>query len=953
MPETTETKFALEGFLSLPTVALLGLAFLAFSWWMARRDSRFADRPKLVWVLFALRCVAILVLLWMLAGPTLVTTFRKLRTKSIAILVDKSASMGLVDVTDGSGNVTRWAAAPELGAPALRELDEAAATLRAARRQLEQFGAVPNATKDPDHARDLLARAARGIRTSVTAAGQIDAPDDIKRRVSEATRNLQDKTADILQRKSGEFRSGKTLVSLERERWLPHAITVLSVALTQLEAAATQFATSLEDSKSTGGTGAAGSGAYSAFAQDSKISRAEKIDTFLTVAEQSWLRDIRKKATVTRYEFGDKLIPLGSAPWVGRAPAGTKLPSEGRSPRAAPSAGGASVPASHPLASATDIANALQQIALDATTQPLEAAILITDGGHNSGRDPRELAPSLAGTTLHVVPIGNTKMQRDVILHHTHAPKAVLQNDVVVIDSIITAYDCQKEQLQIELLDNNTVVDRQTVNVTTEVFDTRVQLRWKAALLGKHSLGFRVAPVKEERTDENNAAKADVHVMESKIRVLVADNFPRWETRYLLNLFKRDDRVEFDQLLFEPQPASGHGVRTAFPSTLEEWTRYRVVILGDVLPAQFTPDHQKLLREYITEAGGNLIIVAGRDAMPGAYFQQPIGPLIPVEAGSRALPDNHPFYLHLTDEGSMTLATQISENPGTSERVWREMSERAPIYALSEFSKPKPTTHSLIWASANKNGFDPSHEYTRAFLAWHYVGAGRVVYLAAPVTYQLRYRQGDTFHHRFWGQLLRWAVARDLAEGSQTVRISTDKSRYDQGEPVQVSVRLAQLDGRGVGGAAVHVSALQENKLIQEIPLREDVARPGTYEGMLPQLPNGPVKLQPVGDRIKELLAAENYRRPIETTINIDPSGMLELRHPLCNLPLLREIADASGGMLLPPTGLKAALQQLNLEPEVLENVKKQPLWNRWDLFWLFIACLTLEWAGRKWLGLS
>ena len=925
MPDYTETKFALEGFLSLPVLAVIGAALLGFSWWMARRDTRFVDRPKLVWCLFALRCITVLVLLWMLAGPTLVNVFRKFRMKSVAVLIDKSASMGLVDVTDGSGNVSRWAAARGVGSETatLRDLDEAAATLRAALSQMERFARIPEATRQPEQARDLLQRAARGVKDGLAAAERAQLSGDLRAASTDATRTLHANVQGVTQQKAAEFLRGKSLASLERERWLPDAITALSTGVGQLERVAGQFAITLEQSQSAGG-----------FAEDSRIARFEKVDAFMTSAEQSWLGKIREKAVVNRYEFGDKIVPFGGAAWEKK-----KQDSHGNPSRE--------------LASATHLGAALQQIALDATAQPVEAAILITDGGQNAGRDPRELAPSLAGTSLHVVPIGNTKMQRDVILHHTHAPKAVLQNDTVVVDSIVTAYDCDKEQLQIELLDNNTVVDRQTVNVTSEVFDSRIQLRWKAVALGKHSLAFRVTPVSQERTEENNATQADVHVMEAKIRVLVADNFPRWETRYLINLFKRDDRVEFEQLLFEPHAAQSEGGRTGFPDTLEEWTKYRIIILGDVLPAHFTPAHQKLLREYITEAGGNLIIVAGKDAMPGAYFNQPIGPLIPVEAGGQALPANSPFYLHLTDEGSMALATQISENPGTSERLWREMSERLPIYSLSEYSKPRPTTHSLIWASARKQGFDSSDEHTRSFLAWHYVGAGRVVYLAAPVTYQLRYRQGDTFHHRFWGQLLRWAVARDLAEGSQTVRLSTDKSRYDHGEPVGVSVRLTLLDGRAVRGETVHVSALQEGKLVQEISLKEDTDRPGTYQGTLPQLPVGPVKLQAGGDRIKELLTLENYRRPIETTINIDPNAMVELRHPLCNMPLLREIADASGGMIVPPTGLKAALEQLNLEPEVTETVTKQPLWNRWSFFWIFIVCLTLEWAGRKLLGLS
>jgi len=927
---TTETRFALEGFFSLGTIVVIGILLLAVSWWMARRDARFADRPKVVWLLFALRCIVVLVLLWMLAGPTLVTTVRKFRTRSLALLVDTSASMGLVDVIDGSGNVSRWAAARNRGDKSVSALDDAVGTLMAARNQLERLSKIPNSTKNSAEARQSFAQAVQGLKSGISAVKKAadDLPGsaaDLKRSLIEAIQIIDGKVLDALQSKSVEFNRGKTLAALEREHWLPERLASVSIGVAQIETLADQFTKIIESPmvKSPGDLAT----------EESKLSRLDKVDSFLATAEQTWLKEIRKKANISRYEFGEKVIPLGNAP----------IPQDPKK----------TVDKRKNLSSATQIGAALQQVALDNTTQPVEAAILITDGGHNAGRDPRELAASLSGTTLHVVPIGNTKMQRDVILHHTHAPKAVLQNDDVLIDSIVTAYDCDNEKLQVELLDNEAVVDRQTLNVASEVFDSRVQLRWKAAHLGKHNLAVRVVPVSDERTEENNAAKADIHVMEDKIRVLVADNFPRWETRYLLNLFKRDDRVVFDQLLFEPQPNKAEGVRAAFPVSLEEWSRYRVVVLGDLLPIQLTAEHQRLLRDYVTEAGGNLIIVAGKDAMPGAYLNQPLGSILPVQAGDRALGANNPFYLHVTDEGSMSLATQIAENPGVSERIWREMSERMPIYAISDYSKPKPTTHSLIWASMSKTGFNPSDASTRSFLAWQYVGAGRVVYLAAPVTYQLRYRQGDTYHHRFWGQLLRWAVARDLAEGSQTVRLSTDKSRYEQGESVQASVRLSQLDGRRVSGASLQISAVQEGKLIQEITMKEDASRPGTYHGALEALPVGGVKLEVSGDRIKSLLAAENYRRPVETTINIDPSGMLELRHPLANLPLLRQVADASSGIVLPPTALKSALQQLNLDPEVLENITKKPLWNRWDLFWLFILCLTLEWAGRKYLGLS
>lgn len=926
-----QRDFAFEKFLPWWCWILLAVALFAFSWWMARQDARYTDRKWVVRTLTTLRTIAIMVLLWMLAGPAWVTTLRTFKNKVVAILVDRSASMGLVDGLDGSGNVIRWSAA-RTGDPqtrSLRELDQAVSLLAAVQRQLDRFSKVPVAA-DSTRERAELSRAAQGLQTGVmqlrtAAEGIEDRGDTPRSALLNLTENLSGTALETLRQRAAEFSSGKSLAGLEREQWLPDSLAAIADAVQQADRLIDQYARRLEET--------AARAAGDAMAGETTLSRLDKTEAFLAAAESGWLKEIRARATVSRYEFGDKVIPLGTSPW-----------SEPSS-----NAPGKDLP----LWPSTRIGNALQQVALDSSAQPVDAVVLITDGGNNAGRDPRELAPALASAPLHIVPIGNTKMQRDVILHHTHAPKAVLKNDRVLIDSMVTAYQCVGEKLEVELLDNDRVVDRQTVPVTSEVFDTRIQLQWRADQLGKHNLAMRVLPVGEERSADNNASKSDIHVLEDNLRIFVADNFPRWETRYLLNLFKRDDRISFEQVLFEPRHSRGARPSDAFPRTLEEWSKYRVVILGDLLPAQLSAEQQKLLHEYVSKAGGNLVLIAGKDAMPGAYFDQPLSTLLPVEAGRRPLPGNAPFYLHLADEGSMTLATQIADSMDASDRIWRETSERLPIYALSEFSKPKATSHSLLWASASRTSFDPSDDNTRSFLAWHYVGSGRVVYIAAPVTYQLRYRTGDTFHHRFWGQLLRWAVARDLGEGSRTVRLATDKSRYEEGESTEVSVRLSQLDGTPVSGAALQVSAMQDNRFLQEVTVKEDSARPGLYRGVLEQLPIGPVKLQVSGERSRSLLAAEGYARAIETTVTIDPSDSLELRHPLCNLPLLREIADASGGGIVPATGLGAAMKQINLDPETLEHVTRLPLWNRWDLFWIFIICLSLEWAGRKHLGLS
>ena len=204
----------------------------------------------------------------------------------------------------------------------------------------------------------------------------------------------------------------------------------------------------------------------------------------------------------------------------------------------------------------------------------------------------------------------------------------------------------------------------------------------------------------------------------------------------------------------------------------------------------------------MAEEGGNLIVIAGETAMPEAFAGQPLADMIP--ATSAPIDPNLAYSLVVTAEGSVSVPTQLDDDPLASDRIWRETSARLPIYNLSPVSRPKPTGHVLIAATNPDQASDQ-----RAFLSWQYVGLGRVIYIAAPITYQLRYGIGDLYHHRFWGQLLRWAVARELTGGSKTVRLLTDKNRYEVGEQAQIVLRLTANDGAPVAGGQCSVEAIQ------------------------------------------------------------------------------------------------------------------------------------------------
>jgi hypothetical protein len=924
--EHSETirRFAYEGPLSLAQLALLGLAAAALTGFLIWRDTRSLNStPRFLFLLCA-RLIALGIILWMLAGPSMDTISRETKPKSIVILADASGSMGLVDPVDGSGGSARWgeAQAKPVGPIEARQLDGAIGTLESARANLLHLRQAGQ-----DAAREAeWNRLWKQLQESVkSAATQLDAVAARWPGRDEEVKTGLARAADFLRQGMGGANSGAAMTGGRRERdsKLDETGDFIEAGLQRVERLAQKAAVRAEQTP-------ASSGQASGLAGLSAITRKEKIASWLDGAEASWLKELETKARVLRYTFDAKSSPVAERNW-----------SKALADQAGESSG------------ATDLSAALGQAAQDAAKQPVDAVVMVTDGGHNYGRDPRDEASGLRGTPLYLVPIGTTEMPRDVIVHHAHAPRAVFKEDTVVVDAMTTAYSCEGEQLKVELLADGIVAETKTQAISSKVFDGRVTFRWKASELGRHKLKVRAEPLARERSIDNNESPVEVEVMEDTIRVLIADNFPRWEFRYLVNLFKRDKHVEFEQTLFEPNDSTDAGPPQAFPADLEAWRRYRVVIIGDVTPAELPRERQEMLRKYVADEGGNVIFIAGDAAMPGAFAGQPLEELIPTAASTANNGSGEGMGLVVTAEGSVSIATQLDDDPLTSERIWREMSAKLPVYNLSKISKPKPTSHVLIAAAPIRGAAPNLAGEQNAFLSWQYVGAGRVIYIAAPITYQLRYRNGDGHHHRFWGQLLRWAIARDLSSGSKTVRLATDKNRYEQGEQSQIVLRLTQADGRVVSGGTANVEARQGGQLLKMVEMREDATAPGAYRGDFNGLPPGNITLRAAGATVDMLLRQEGRREPVEQIINVDPRGTAELANPLCNLPLLGQIADASGGAVVPPVAIENALAGMDLTPKSEEKLlSRQPMWDRWSLLWVFFLCVTMEWLARKKWGM-
>lgn len=874
------------------SAVIVWLALLAASEW------RLAKRAWLLPLLWLLRVSVVLALALALAGPSRSLTHRQTSRQAVSILVDSSASMTLTDKDD---------AVPDWSGKTDAARDRALGQLAAARHHLRRLAAVPPGQWGTPSGEQRWADAVSGLQLAQSAGG---VPEDV----------LQ--SAARLAETAAAFTAGRSVLARDCLQVLKEAESAVTAWMNALEART--------QAKPSGGllTGDGGLGGGSG-GRDGSPSRLRRAADWLEAAEQGWLKECREEFDVTLLNAGEVTVPAG--------------------PEIFPKWRSATADASPQR---TDLAAVLDEAAREAAVGRTRAVVLVTDGNHNAERSAEEAAAGLRGLPLLVVPAGAAvggPLQKDLSLPSLLAPASVYKDDSMRIEAAVSASGCEGETVEAVLSEGGKRLETKTFRIRDGAPEMPLEFAWKPETLGRHQLRVELTPLKGEATVENNHQEISVEVQDGTLRLLIADGEPRWETRYLLNLLKRDARMEFEPLLFAPRhSADGPPPEPpVFPYKLDDWARFRIVVLGEVTPGQLTREHQALLVKYVVERGGTLVVIAGDDSMPAAFMSQPLGGLIPVTWERYA--EDTGFAVSLSAEGRSVNSGNLADTAEESEKVWREATERLPVYDLSPWSRPKPQAHVLLEANAPGGG---DAERGRAFLTWQDAGKGRVIYLAAPVTWHLRYLSGDQWHYRFWGQLFQWAIARGMSGGSRTVHLSTDRPRVPQDAALTALLRLEDVLGKPVAGAECRAVLRTERGLEKSAVFTADEQVPGSYRAVLTGLPVGQHRIVVEGAAVDELLKAEGRQGRVDTAIVVDPPANRERRDVLCDIGGIRRIAAAAEGSVLPPGSVAVALKNLGLRPSVTEQTSLTPVWNEWPWLALILGLLTLEWILRKPAGL-
>jgi hypothetical protein len=596
------------------------------------------------------------------------------------------------------------------------------------------------------------------------------------------------------------------------------------------------------------------------------------------------------------------------------------------------------------------------------------AVILLTDGRHNKGETPTGRAEKLGErkTPIYSIALGCRQAGPDVAVTGLETPNAVFKNAEgseqinTTVKATLRVRGLPAQEITVELLGLGRVLEQR--RIVHDGTDRDYPLSFAVTLNeeGTQKLTVTARPARDAGNAANRSRSALVKVVEDQADILLIDGEVRWEQHYLATALRRDPMVKKVQSVIFTQPRLGrideedlrklnHPALT-MPPEPDALAQYDIIVLGDVSPEQFSPAELKRLEKYVGERGGTLVILAGKRSMPLEFTSMkqlangesdPFMKLLPITE-PRVVKPVEGFAIGLTEEGKRTPLMQLgdgTENGG----VWSDL----PPHFWGIVGQAKPATTVL----AQQDG--------GALIAWHPYGQGRVLFVGIDSTWRWRYKVGDKYHHRFWGQLARWAAADKLLEGGTSqVRYGTPRAMYQTGQEVDVIMRLsdeipAELPKGPARARIVREGTRNETVAVVELTRRE--GQPRVLQGKVRDLPDGQYRVEldvpDLADRLQPP-TAPGAIKPRAAEFLVSPPDSRELLELTTDWDLLNDLAEKSGGKVYAPEDAGQLIDLLTRQAKSHVERTEHRLWEWWPMLALVLTLLTAEWVLRKWVGL-
>jgi hypothetical protein len=622
----------------------------------------------------------------------------------------------------------------------------------------------------------------------------------------------------------------------------------------------------------------------------------------------------------------------------------------------------------------TKLGSAIQYIVNRERSGPFAGLVLFTDGRSNSGVLPEVAIAAATNASISIYPvgIGSTLTPKNVQVAEIQAPPRVFPGDRFQVKGLVTPFGCEGQTVRVELV---SVDEQETEAEILEAEDNlrlgpdgqpmAVQFSIEQQNQGRRRYTIRAIGISEDSDPRDNQRSAVVEIVERTTKVLLVAGGPSREFRFLRNQLYRDKDITLHVWLQSSKEGADQEsdlLLQAFPDSREEFDNYDCVIGFDPDWRALSPAQSSMLERWVAEKAGGMIVIAGPVNTP-RWTRQPRGDesvdkirrLYPVSfyaQGSAVLRlgrfgGDESFPLKFTREGRAAEYLWLGDSAGQSQETWGQFEGVFGYYAVNE---PKAGAEVLA------NFADPDtlvSERLPIYLASHFYGSGRVFFQASGEMWRVR-RLSVEYFQGYYTKLIRWATQGRLLRDSSQGVVLTDRQRCWMGDSISVQAILRDAQDDPLLLPEVTATILRPDESTEPIVLRSsnDAVSPGTFSSQFIAAQEGDYRIS--------LAIPDSPNLEVLTATVVAKIPDLEKERPQRNDELLAEIAEKTQGHYY--VGLKefSVNEEDPMSPHNLIQPRDQEtfLTGTFDRFFqrklmmwllgLFATALSLEWIVRR-----
>jgi len=625
-----------------------------------------------------------------------------------------------------------------------------------------------------------------------------------------------------------------------------------------------------------------------------------------------------------------------------------------------------------PRGGETRLGNALRSVLEEESGGPLAGVIVLSDGGQNSGIEPLEIA-DLAGeqqTPLYTIGVGSTEPRRNLRVQELNAPSRVYPDDKATVRCLIQSEGFVGRTVEVELYAREAGVvgaagDRigsEQVTFSEEGEVIPLKFDFEPVEVGRLALEVRIVAPPDDQYAADNRREVEVEVVETESRVLLIASGATRDYRFLRNQLRRDRHMHVDVWLQSAQPGISQDadqLLNRFPDTKEALYEYDCIVAFDPDWTMLDAQQVDMLASWVAEEAGGLVVIAG-PIHTASWVQSPehiaIRSLYPVEFQRRLTLLDDGLYgskiawpLAFSRDGEESDFLWLGDSASESRALW---SEFAGVFGCYAVKGPKAGARVLARYSDPEAGLSVDRP---VYLAEHFYGAGRVLYLGSGELWRLRSLSVEYFE-ALYTQLIRHVSQGRLLRGSSLGRLLVQRDRYMVGDDVVIRAQLSTESREPLIAQRVTARVISPDGNGRNLTMLADEDRPGNFVGQFSVRQEGAYRIElPVPDVLDEQLVRR--LQVVAPNLEFDKTRRDE--------SLLAAVANRSGGLYY--TSLLTAIEgNTNLQPvgELIESRAEARIlrgtpdrdfteWVNRLLLGVICGALCLEWLLRRLMRLA